>query len=99
MVSPAYPVATVAAHVKEGMELALCIATEQDRILTHVIGNKVVRVRYLAFMSNEQPAAPEYLLQLLVVDVSIGKYAPVHQASLIIYQSFCFSYHLCFTLF
>ena len=47
-----HTVAAVPAHVQEGVELALAIAGENHRVLTHVRMEKVVDLRYEALVPN-----------------------------------------------
>ena len=68
------------ADVQEGVDLALGVAYDQDRVLTHVGAEEVPRLRDLAFVAEEQPAARKDPLQLLFVDLPLDEDASADQS-------------------
>ena len=68
-VCPDDRVAPVAAHVQEGMKLALTVAGQDHPVLTHVGVEEVIYLGNQAFVANHQPSSSEYLLQLLPIDI------------------------------
>src|SRR5439155_17522803 len=78
------------------MHLASRVAHDQNRVLAHVSGKEVARLRNLALMAQEQPAAGEDLLQLLLVDPRLDKDAPTDQTLFGIDQSECVCGHWAF---
>jgi len=61
--------AAMAAGVQEHMHGAGCVATQDNRFLTHAGGEEITRLGDQAFVSDEQPCAGEELLQFLAVEV------------------------------
>ena len=59
----------MAAHVQERPHLPVPTSPEQHGILAHVGGEEVVGIGDLGLVSQEEPAASEDPLQLLLVDV------------------------------
>src|SRR5271169_1241352 len=85
-VRAAQAVAAMAADVQEGAHLAAVVAYDQNRVFTHIGGEKVPRLRDLAFVAQEQPAAGENLLLLLFVDIGLDKDAAADEAVVAVHQ-------------
>ena len=79
VVSAAEAVAAMAADVQESVDLALPVASDQHGVLAHVGGEEVAGVGELGLVAEEEPAACENLLQLLLVDGIIAEYAGADQ--------------------
>ena len=80
-VGAAHPVATVPADVQERSDFAVSLAGDKNRVFTHVGGEEVAGVGYLGLMAEEEPAAGENLLLLLLIDIWVDEYAPIDQTS------------------
>src|SRR5687768_6107344 len=72
-VRPAEEGASMAARVVERADPSLVVTCDQDGVLTHRGGEVVVRFRQQALVAEKQPAAREYLLQLLIVDLLVDE--------------------------
>src|SRR5262249_23260643 len=72
-IGSAQPVAAMAAHVEEGVDLAVRVAHDQDRGLPHVGREEVARLRDLALVAEGEPAASEEPLELLPGDLSLDE--------------------------
>src|SRR5215813_3678998 len=81
-IGSAQPVAAMAAHVEEGVNLAVRVAHDQDRVLPYVGREEVARLRDLALVAEEEPAASEDPLELLLVDLSLDEDATADQSVL-----------------
>ena len=77
-----YAVAPVAAHVQEGVQLALAVAGENHRVFPQVGVEEVVGFRHQRLVPDHQPGAPKDLLLLLGIDVSVDEDAPVQLAGI-----------------
>jgi len=64
-------VATVRAGVEEALHAAVFLADDQHIVFTHIGRDVVAGLGNLGFVGDEQPAAGEDALQLLIVDVAI----------------------------
>jgi hypothetical protein len=53
------------------------LARDDNRVLAHVSAEEVVRLRNLRLVAEEEPAAGEDFLQLLLVDFRVGINAAV----------------------
>jgi hypothetical protein len=71
----------VAADVEEGVHRPAAVAHHQHRVFAHRGGDEVARLRDLAFMAQEKPAARENPLQLLFVDLRLDKDAAADEAA------------------
>src|SRR5687767_5612764 len=63
--------ATMSAGVEEDMQLVLAVTDEDDFLFAHARDDEVAGVRDLGLVADEEPAAGEDLLQLLLVDRSV----------------------------
>ena len=81
-VGAAHPVATMAAHVQERVDLAVLPAGDQHRVLAHISGEEVAGLGYLGLMTQEEPTPGKDALQLLLVDVLLDEDAPAEQTLL-----------------
>src|ERR1700732_4184436 len=72
----------MAADVQKSADLALRVPDDQNRVLAHVSGEEVARQRDLAFMAQEEPAAGEDPLQLLLVELRLDEDAATDQTLL-----------------
>src|SRR5262249_14648722 len=70
-IGAAQAIAAMAADVQERTDLPLGAAHPQDRILAHVGAEEVPRAWDLTFVAEEEPAAGEDPLQLLLVDLPL----------------------------
>ena len=86
-VGPAYPVPAVATHVQEGVYLAPAVTGHHHRVLTHIGGEEVTRLRYLALVSQEEPALGEDFLHLLLVNLFLDENPLVYQTYISVNQS------------
>jgi len=86
-IGAAQAIAAMAADIQKGVYLALAVAHHQDGVLAHIGGEEVARLWYLALVAQEQPAARENPLQLLLVDLRLDEDAAADQAILGIDQS------------
>ena len=68
VVAAHHPVATVAAHVEEGVQPSLAVAGQDDGVLAHVGVEEVVGRGHQALVPDHEPGAPEDPLHLVVVD-------------------------------
>ena len=75
------------ADIQEGSHLALAVSCHQHWVFSHVGGEKISWVGYLAFVAKKEPAASEDSLQLLLVDARIYKNAAAQQASVGVHQA------------
>src|SRR5262245_43399605 len=82
------PVAAMAADVEKGMDLPSAVPHDQHGVFSHVGAEEIARVSNLALMAEEQPAAREDLLQLLLVDLLVDEDTPTNEALLDIHQLF-----------
>src|SRR5262249_1378326 len=82
LLGPANGVAAVAAGVEQNLDAALAVADDDDAVLTDVGGEEVARLLDLALVAHEVPGASEDPLELQLVDVLVGKDAPIDRAFL-----------------
>src|SRR5215469_7811907 len=82
----AQPVAAMAAHVEECAHLAARVAHHENRVLAHISRKEVAGLRDLALMAQEQPAARENSLELLLIDFRLDEDASADQAAVSINQ-------------
>jgi len=78
----AQTIAAMAADIEECANLTRRVAHDKDRVFAHVSGKKITRLRNLAVVAQEQPAARENLLELLLVDLLLDEDAATDQAVL-----------------
>ena len=76
------------ASIEEHAYLPVGPATYNHRLFSHKAGNKVARVRQLAFMSDVQPASREDPFLLRLMDFRIGKNPWTDGPALEIYEVF-----------
>jgi hypothetical protein len=76
------------ARIEEHAYLPVGPATHNHRLFSHKAGNKVARVRQLAFMSDVQPASREDPFLLRLMDFRIGKNPWTDGPALEIYEVF-----------
>ena len=86
VVGAAEAVAAVAADVQERADLAGAVAHHQHRVFAHVGGEEVAGVGNLRLVAEQEPAAGENLLQLLLVDFLVAEYAGVDDAVVGVHQ-------------
>ena len=80
VVGPQDAVPPVAAHVQEGVELAVVVAGEDDGVFADVGVEVVVEVGDEGDVADHLPRASEDLLQLVLVDLLVDEDAPVELA-------------------
>ena len=93
-VGAAQPVAAMAADIEKGAHPAGTVAHHQHRVLAHIGRQEIARLRDLAFVAQEQPAAGEDLLQLLLVDLRLDKDAPADEPPFAINKTTKLCFHL-----
>ena len=74
-------VATMAAHVQQGMHGALGVPGQNDRVFPHIGVEVIVRPGDQAFMPDHQPRSAEDLGHLFVVHCLVAEDAAVYLAS------------------
>jgi hypothetical protein len=80
-VGTAYPVATVATEVQEGAETPAQIAAQDNRLFSHIRRNEVAGMGHLAFVAKVEPTASEEMFTFSLVDLPVGKNAPIYQTA------------------
>jgi hypothetical protein len=76
----------MAAHVQKSTYGASGIARDQNRIFAHVGREEIAWMGNLRLMTEKQPAAGEYPLLLLTIDIRIDEYSPADQSMFCINQ-------------
>jgi hypothetical protein len=69
----------VAAKVQKGAETPIKITAQDDRFFSHIGGHEVAGIGHLAFMAKIEPTAREQTFAFQLVDLPIGKNAPVYE--------------------
>src|SRR5271156_4046679 len=72
-IGAAQPVATMTAYIQKSVNLPRCIAHHQNRVLAHIGGEEIARLRDLALVAQIEPAAGEDPLQLLLVNPALDE--------------------------
>ncbi len=65
---------TMTAGIDEGVELAILVAGDEDRLPTHLGGVVVVLLGDLAFVSEVQPVALEDVFHLQIEQPRVGEH-------------------------
>ena len=86
LVRSAHLHAAMAAAIEEGADLPIFGARDQYRVFAHVGAEEIAGLLELAFVAQEQPAAPEHARQLLLIDVHIDEDTAADQALLRLHQ-------------
>ena len=72
-VQAAHARAAMAAGVQKDPDFSACRPADQDRLLAHIVGNEVARIRELGFMRQIEPTAAEDSLLFVPVDLFVNK--------------------------
>jgi hypothetical protein len=87
-IQPADPIPPVPAHVEEGADPAVSVATEEHRVLSHVGADEVPGPGDLALVTEVEPAAGEHPLLLQLIELRIREDPPVHEPPVEIHEGF-----------
>jgi hypothetical protein len=93
VVGAAKAIAAMAANVQEGVHFARRVAHHQNRVFAHVSGEEIAGSRDLALMTQKEPAAGEYPLQLLLINIRLDEDAATDEAVLGIDQPERIGFH------
>jgi hypothetical protein len=85
-VGAAQPIAAVPADIEKGAHPAAGVADHQNRVLTHVSGQEIAGLRDLALVAQIEPAAREYPLQFLLINLRLDKDTAADEAVAVVDQ-------------
>ena len=94
-VGAAQAIAAMAADIQKGVDLAVAVAHHQHRVLAHIGRVEIAGLGDLALVAQEQPAAGEDLLLLLLVDLRLDKDAAADEPVVAVDQPFEIADHRC----
>ena len=80
------PIAAVPAEIEKGAHPAAGVADHQNRVLTHVSGQEIAGLRDLALVAQIEPAAREYPLQFLLINLRLDKDTAADEAVAVVDQ-------------